>query len=140
MDGRTYFTKTILMIMSKIWSDSEKSKMRSAYDNYMADACKICTRGISYSSVGDDIETFTEASTETICGLEMQGGQEVFAETGERVWDATIRLPINTPLSPLDRIHITKLKGEAADIMYEVLGPINIGVAGKTARLRKLEL
>ena len=126
--------------MSKVWSDSEKAKMRATYEEHMTDACKICTRSVSYNAVGEDIESFTEASTETPCGLEMKGGNENLGSTGEVIWEATLRLPITTPLSAYDRIHVTKLKGESADIMYQVAAPIEIGIAGKVVRLRKVQL
>jgi len=124
----------------QIWSDADKDKMRIAAEWHMIDEGYRQVRTVAIDTVGDDIETFTEASVPTICGLEMHSGTENKGEFTVTTYDATLRIPHDFTISELDRIRITKFRNETVSMVFEVATPKQWGVSGARISLRKIEL
>lgn len=127
--------------MSKIWSDTDKAKMRAAYIDSMVDVCVIQKYSRTINSFGEPVASYTDQA-QTVCGLEQQSGGEQHRDDLTVVtWDATLRLPYNFSIEPKDRVKITKRFNETiTPMVYEVVAPMELGVTGVQVRLQIVQV
>jgi len=119
------------------------ANMRSCQSLHMMDTAVIQARVQTLDTFGQMVETFPADSVAVVCGLDMRPGVERHTTEGNTItYDATIRLPIGTVITPADRIKITKRFDEtlAVPLVYEVMSPIQQGVSGLRYALRRLEV
>lgn len=120
----------------RVFTTTELSRMQGTQDSAMMDSCKI----LAYSAVVDDYgnaaETYT-AGDEMDCGFDPTANREVMDDTEVVITDAALRLPIDTDVSNLDRIQITKRHGVAVTAeTYEIIGNKERGPSGLVLKLR----
>jgi hypothetical protein len=121
----------------RVFTATELSRMQVTQDSAMMDSCKI----LAYSAVADDYgnaaETYT-AGDEMDCGFDPTANREVMDDTQVVITDvALLRLPIDTVVSNLDRIQITKRHGVAVTAeTYEIIGNKERGPSGLVLKLR----
>lgn len=117
-------------------------EMQATQAGHMLDICKIRARVQTVDTYGEPVETFPVDSQEVECGLDMRPGNERHTSEGNTIiYDATIRLPIDTELEPTERIKVTKRFGQLLEtpLIYEVVSPIQRGPSGIRYALRRLE-
>ena len=123
-----------------MFSSADLLGMRSTQDSHMMDSCKIQACVETSDPFGELVQTWPVDGSELACGLdqgpgiERHGVDKVILE-----YDATIRLPIATAPGAKDRIKVTKRFGEASEIIYEIVGPIQRGASGIRLLLKKVE-
>jgi head-tail adaptor len=122
----------------RVFTTTELSRMQGTQDSAMMDSCKI----LAYSAVADDYgnaaETYT-AGDEMDCGFDPTANREVMDDTEVVITDAALRLPIDTDVSNLDRIQITKRHGvDVADETFEIVGNAERGPSGLVLKLRRV--
>jgi len=124
-----------------VFSSDDIEFMRSSQEAHMMDRCIIQT--YSAGALNDhqeyDSPTYTD-SAPWPCGLDSRPGRLTHGNDQTSIeWDATLRLPVTTPLQETDRIQIIERFGRPVDpITYEIAGPIQRGVSGIRIRLRKI--
>ena len=98
-------------------------------------------RSVAANGYNEQIETFTQASTATECGLEMKAGNETDKDTMTLIeYDAILRLPIDTTIDYKDRFKVTKRHGESITALtFELVSPIQRGPSGLRVLLRRVE-
>jgi hypothetical protein len=125
-----------------MFTTQELTKMRTAQDNHMMDTGRRLVQSRSYDNdYNEPDDSFTPAGSTIKCGLEMKAGNEMDKETMILVqYDAVLRLPIGTTVTPLDRWRIEKRHGESiTSIDYQIVSPIQRGPSGLRVLLRKVE-
>jgi hypothetical protein len=108
------------------------SEMRTSQNAHMMDTCHRLVYSATANEYGEMVPTWTESSTDVICGLDPGPGREnLRADLVVVHHDATLRLPISTVWDVKDRIKITKRHGEAVSgVVYAIVGPIQRGPSG----------
>lgn len=119
-------------------SPGERARMAATQESAMLDTCRLISR--TESSATDDYgkPIMTETVVVSPCGLNLKASQE-FDNAQARVYDAQLRLPLDTILSNIDVIEITHRFGEPVDVLrYEVIGDTRRGPSGLLVDLRSL--
>ena len=115
--------------------------MRDAQYEHMQDMCSILayTAGTANEYNEQDAPTYPVQSV-IACGLEMKSGSEKWqADMTPINYDATLRLPIGTQITELDRVEITSRYAEFPDALtFEIVSPIQRGASGIRLLLRKV--
>lgn len=125
----------------QFFTPKDLQAMKETQEAHMMDTCKIETRVQTVDSFGQMVESFPTDSEEVRCGLDMQPGTERHNVDGSVIsYDATIRLPMGTAVTSMDKVKITKRFGVRLDVplVYEVMSPIQQGPSGTRYALRKL--
>lgn len=122
----------------KIWTDTEKEKMRQAALWHMADEGIPLKWSVEIDSYGDDIETWTPQES-TICGIETHEGKENKGNLTSAFFEVSIRVPVDIGIDQSDRFRITSFRGETVDWEYELTTPIQYGISAKRFGARKVE-
>lgn len=128
---------------SLFFTTDDLSDMQSCQTQHMMDTCVIQARVQTADTFSQMVETFPVDSAAIYCGLDMRPGVERHTTEGNTIqYDATIRLPIGTVVTPADRIKITKRFDVALTValVYEVMSPIQQGPSGLRYALRRLEV
>ena len=117
-------------------STSELADMQEAQEGHMMDTC-ILVQVIDSDDVDSMGHPLTgDVETESECGLDQTASKE-WLNAEARVYDAKIRLPIDTDISNVDHLRITKRFGVAVDeLRYEFLGDPMRGPSGLVSNLR----
>lgn len=120
---------------------NELADMRSAQQAHMMDTGYRMARSVTANAYNEPIESFTQAATATVCGLEMKSGAEKDKETMTLIeYDAILRLPITFTIDYKDRFKVTKRYGESITALtFEVVSPVQRGPSGLRVLLRKVE-
>ena len=123
------------------FSAADLTNMRATQDAHMMDTCKLqaCTQTLD--SYRQAVETFVDGAAIS-CGLDMRPGSE--RHTADKTvinYDATVRLPIASSPDTKDRVKVTKRHGTAlaAALVYNIIGPIQMGPSGVRLLLKKIE-
>lgn len=124
----------------QIWTDNDKLKMREASEWHMIDEGYRLVRSVAIDGVGDDIETWTQASIPTICGLEMHEGKENKNDFAVTIYDVTLRLPHDYEIDEKDRFLVTKYRNETVNFELELVTPVQYGIANIRVGARKVVL
>lgn len=126
-----------------MFSATELTGMRAAQTGHMMDTCVIQAYSRTFSDMKAPVETWTDSTSTTACGLDMRPGDERHGVQNSIVeYDATIRLPIATVIDAKDRIKVTKRFGETLGtaLVFQVAGPIQRGPSGIRIRLKRVEV
>lgn len=119
---------------------NELSRMKVAQEEGMMDLCQILTYSETLDAINHPVPSWVDGPM-TACGLDPTGGQEVRGADKIIVrWDAMIRLPLTTSFNLRDRIKIMRRFGQLVSdaIIYEIIGPADIGPSGLVIPLRKV--
>jgi len=123
------------------FSTADLTNMRTTQDEHCMDTCKFGTCTQTADSHRQLIETFAYGA-DVDCGLDMRPGSERHGvDKTILMYDATIRLPIASLPDAKDRIKVTKRHGEAlgADLVYNIVGPVQRGPSGVRLLLKIIE-
>lgn len=129
------------MTLEFSFTPDDLTAMREAQTDHMLDSCAILTyaEGTRNEFNEADAPTYTEGAP-VECGLDMRPGSRRFG--GEMTviqYDATLRLPLHTPVTEKDHIRILSRFGEMHDTLdYEIVSPIQRGPSGMRIYLRKV--
>lgn len=86
------------------------------------DTCTVDVYSESYDALGDIVKTWTAGSV-IFCGVNFQPGKKRWGE--EVIVDeknVIIRLPMDTVITPQDRITVKSKSGTAMNIQCQVIG------------------
>jgi len=124
-----------------MFSTADLTNMRTTQDAHMMDTCILQTCTQTADSFRQLVETFADGAAIS-CGLDMRPGSE--RHTADKTvinYDATVRLPIASSPTTKDRVKVTKRHGTAlgAALIYNIVGPIQMGPSGVRLMLKKIE-
>lgn len=122
------------------FSTGELNSFQDTQESLLQDTCNIYTYASTQNSYGEPTVTYTVASG-IPCGLNMTNGIETYRGSVIKTeTDAVIRLPMNTNISVLDKVEITKRFGVTiTGLMFEVSEQPRRGVSGIQIRLKRTE-
>lgn len=125
-----------------MFTADDLADMRAAQEAVMMDTAIRQVYSRTYDSYGAPVETWTDATTSLICGLDMRPGSERHGSEMSTVeYEVTMRLPITTVIDPKDRLKVTHRFGEAiTNIVYKIEAPIQRGPSGIRLLLRRVEV
>jgi head-tail adaptor len=111
----------------RTFTTGELDRMQEAQEAAMMDICDLLIRGeAGQDEYGQPVETWTVGST-FVCGLNNKASSE-YRNAEAPVYDARLRLPIETDISNVDRVRITHRFG----ILLET--PLEFQLTGETRR------
>jgi len=116
----------------------ELSRMRLHQDGAMQDVCVPMTMT---GGDGDDynipIVAYADGAS-LACGLRMVRPDEAMGEAEVALFEAELRLPVDTDISHLDRVRVTHRYGEVLEtpLTFELAGKPRRGPSGLVLRLR----
>ena len=123
------------------FTSEELEGMRDEQTGHMLDMCVILTyaEGTLNEFNEADAPTFTE-SAPVECGLDMRPSSRRFGEEMTVIqYDATLRLPLHTPVTEKDHIRVVSRFAEFHDTLdYEIVSPIQRGPSGIRIYVRKV--
>jgi hypothetical protein len=117
--------------------------MRATQEAHMFDECVIQHATKTPNRLNEQIESFTDATVPTKCGLDMRPGSMRWgAQQVTLVYDATMRLPIGTVIVASDRIKVTKRFSETLStaLVFFIVGPVQRGPSGIRLLLHRVEV
>ena len=120
---------------------ADLTNMRACQDLHMMDTCNFGTATQTADTFNQLVETFAYGA-DVVCGLDMRPGSERHGVDKTVLnYDATVRLPIASTPDAKDRVKVTKRHGEAlgADLVYNIVGPIQRGPSGVRLLLKIIE-
>ena len=102
----------------------------------MIDAC-VLVQVIDTDAVNEYGHPITgEVETSSVCTLDLRASKE-WLNAEARVYDAKIRLPLDTEILNIDHLRITERYGvEVDELRYEFIGDPRRGLASLVADLR----
>lgn len=113
--------------------------MQAAQESAMQDTCEL----LKYTTTGTDshgmpIEGYVVQGV-SVCGLDLRASREML-NAEAHVYDARLRLPIETEISNVDRVRVTHRFGalQAAAIEFDLLGEERQGPSGLLVELRNV--
>lgn len=122
-------------------SVDELARMRKTQTDAMLDECVVMSfaEGTRNEFNEADDPTYTDSES-ILCGLDMRPSSERHnADMTAIQFDATLRLPINTPLKETDRIRIISRFGlYPGELIYEIASPVQRGPSGIRVILKKV--
>lgn len=104
------------------------------------DTCERLRRVLGTDSYGEMVdEEFVPAGTFS-CGFSQIGGERASMQGLPIGTEASMVVSVELELEEVDRVRITHLRGrEVPDqIIYAILGPIQMGVSGNVVPLRRV--
>lgn len=119
-----------------LFSTGELAAMQATQNIHMQDEGIVYAYSTaSADDFGNPVPTYT-AGTATVCGFKPTSGE--VQRTGEvGVFDAKLRLPIDTLINEHDRFLLTKRYGVAiSSQLYAVFGPAERGPSGLVVNLK----
>ena len=123
-----------------MWSSIDKEKMRISQEAHMMDGGYLYAYSRDINSFGEPIETWAEGEY-TICGLDFsQGTENPSDDLTREIYDATLRIPYNFDIDEKDKFKVTAYRGEAVELLFEVVTPLWKGMSGNRVGLRKAEI
>lgn len=96
----------------------------------MFDTCHRMVHSYSSGGLNQQESTYTESSTDIICGFDPSPGSIANGEQMTTLtWDAVIRLPLATTFDEKDHFKITKRFGQAQSpaLEYRIASPAQVG-------------
>jgi len=122
------------------FSTLELTAMQETQDSAMMDLCDLLTlfQTDRVDEYGHPVMEWITRE-KVICGLDMRESGEV-RNAEANLWDARLRLPINTLIGRVDRVVITQRFGVMLDtpLLYQVEGEAERGPSGLVLRLRNV--
>lgn len=125
--------------MSAIFTSGELTDMQNVQSEHMQDLATVDTYSVTYNSYNEPIEVWTSGSG-IDCGVEMTGGVERYkGQFTDLDIDVTLRLPINTTITIVDKVTIYKRYGVAVTpVQYSVIGNPRRGPSGLQVNLKQV--
>lgn len=117
----------------------ERELMEGTQEAAMMDTCLIAEPSTTEDAYNNPVAAWTWSSaTESECGFNPSPSREVMRQVPE--CDAVLRLPVDTTISAVARVRITKRFGEtqSSPRNYEVIGNPRRGASGLLVWLRKV--
>ena len=130
------------MMTSNAFMSSELEALRAAHVAHYNDTCQIGVYSSTQDSFGYEVPAWTYGVA-IPCGFSPLGGRE--SEGADKTVlrsDATLRLPISTSISKVDRVKIVSRHGETlspAEI-YQVMSLAKRGPSGLVIDLVKVDV
>jgi hypothetical protein len=127
--------------MSQDFSAAELTGMRTAHTSHLQDTYVPQVYSRTFDAFGQEVVTYTNGDY-TDCALDQRPGSERHGEDSTKIqYDATLRIAITAEPDVKDRVMVTHRFGEAlaANLVYEIAGPIQRGPSGIQLLLRKIE-
>lgn len=123
-----------------VFTTAQIARMRETFDASLQDSCQLVTVPVTINSYGEETPGALVEGEEIACGVEMKPGTERHNVDGTvTIYDAVIRLPITETPDVEQRIKVTRLYGETiTPVYYEIVSPIQRGVAGIRVQVRKV--
>ena len=124
----------------RVLTESELTRFQETQNGAMQDTCII----LDYNSVADDYGnptvTYIMRLNSIACGYEPIKTSETHGSGEVPLFDARLRLPINTTIDAIDRIRITHRYGSAvANKDYAIVGPVKRGPSGLILNIKRIE-
>jgi head-tail adaptor len=119
------------------FSKAELAAMAATQKSAMMDTCTLLVRSTSgVDEYGLPIVSWVDGET-LRCGLDMRASREML-NAEAHVYDARLRLPIDTRVSNVDRVRITDRFGELlhAPMYFDFIGEPRWGPSGIVIDLR----
>jgi head-tail adaptor len=120
------------------FSLAELAAMQDTQEEAMQDTCELLIRGSKgQDEYGQPVEEWIFGA-ETECGLEMVRSSE-YRNAEAAVFDARLRLPIDTDVSNIDRVYITHRFGVMLErpLAFDLVGNTRRGPSGLVVDLRE---
>lgn len=120
---------------------TQLSRMQDANESAMWDTCYLVTRlAGALDAYGIPEEQWVQAASSTVCGLDLRSSREVLYNSTVWLYDARLRLPIDTDITNLDRIKVTHRHGVELDtpLVFEIIGQPRRGPQGLLLELKTL--
>ena len=123
------------------FSTSELVGMQTAQEAAMQDLCILQIYSETVNTYGQPEPTWTDGRV-LRCGLDPTRGDERHSATNANVlYDATLRLPIDTTVDMRDRIKVIHRFGVAVPAqVYEIVAPARRGATCVKLELRRVTL
>lgn len=123
----------------RAFTTTEMERMQEAQETGMMDTCELLIRTErAQDEYGMPVEQWVIGSV-CACGLENRAADETLNGEAD-LFDARIRLPLDTDLSRVDRLRLTRRFGmlleQAED--YELVGETQRGPSGLLANVRRV--
>lgn len=126
----------------RTFNAAELAGLRTAQEGAMQDTGNVETYSESINSYGEAVPSFAHAA-DIACGLDMHPGS-INLEPNKTtvVYDAIVRLPINTTVKMTDNFRVTKRFGEtlATALIFNIVGTIQRGPSGIRLLLQKVDV
>jgi len=124
----------------RVLTNNELTRMQETQNGAMQDTCII----LDYSSVSNDwgnpTQSYILRTSAISCGFEPVKTSETHGSGEVPLFDARLRLPINTTIDAIDRIRITHRYGVSIDNQdYSIVGPVKRGPSGLVLNIKKIE-
>ena len=124
----------------RVLTSNELTRMQETQNGAMQDTCVI----LDYSSVANDwgnpTQSYTIRLSSIACGFEPVKTSETHGSGEVPLFDARLRLPINTTIEAIDRIRITHRYGSAvANKDYAIVGPVKRGPSGLILNIKRVD-
>jgi hypothetical protein len=123
----------------RAFTTTELARLQSTQESAMQDTCDL----LIYTQIGTDthglpVEDYL-ISTTSECGLDLRASKEL-VNAEMHVYDARLRLPIDTVIGGIDRIRITHRFGVllATPLEFDLLGETRRGPSGLVLNLRNV--
>jgi hypothetical protein len=127
--------------MTQDFSAAELTGMRTAHTSHLMDSYVPQVYSRTFNAFGEPVVTYTNGDY-TDCALDMRPGSERHGEDSTKIqYDATLRIAITATPDVKDRVMVTHRFGEvlAANLVYEIAGPIQRGPSGIRLLLKRVE-
>lgn len=119
------------------FSDIELERMQATQESAMMDLAQVLTRSAGTGDYGYGPATYL-AGRSIACGFDPKP-REVMGDTQVEMSDGTLRLPIGTAVTHLDRVKITRRFGSVVPAQtYEIMGQPARGPSGLVLNLRRV--
>lgn len=112
--------------------------MRAGQAAIMHDTCELLTLLVGAKDAYNRPQEQYQVGASQACGLDMRASREVQEQTQVPLYDARLRLPVDTDIDHLARVRITHRYGEelADPLYYDVVGEPLRGPSGILLNLR----
>jgi hypothetical protein len=122
-----------------VFTAAELACMQAAAETVMMDTCDLLARDETdrKDEYGYPVAEWVEEYSLLACGLDLRASRELLnAETP--LYDARLRVPIDTDVSQVDRVRITHRFGEMLSeaLLFELIGLPRRGPSGLLLELR----
>lgn len=124
-----------------MFTADDLANMRKAQTEHMFDLCAVLAYSAGTLNEYNEADAPTYTQTALVsCGLDMRPSSERHgADMTTIQYDATLRLPIGTPVEETSRIKILgRFEEMISPLIYEIVSPIQRGPSGIRLVLRKI--
>lgn len=121
----------------RVLTPNELTRMQETQNGAMQDTCVILDYNSTADSWNNPTENYVMRTSSISCGFEPIKTSETHGSGEVPLFDARLRLPINTTIDAKDRIRITHRYGEAVTNKdYDIVGPVKRGPSGLVLEIK----